>query len=93
MRAEERPLLARRCKAYYRQLSAPSAAEIRRTRVPVLLLCGASDRLVKAEQTQALRALLGSAAELREVPSTAHQLMQEDPDAVNALIEGFLARV
>jgi pimeloyl-ACP methyl ester carboxylesterase len=92
---EPRPRLrARRCKAYYRQLGGPSVAEIRRARLPTtLLLCGASDRLITTEQSRALHALLGSAAELREVPSTAHQLMQEDPTAVNALLEGFVARL
>ena len=83
-----------RCKAYYRQLTGPTAAEVRRVRVPVLLLCGAADLLVRPEQTRALRALLSSATtELRVVPSTSHQLMQEDPAAVNALLEEFFARV
>mmetsp|Transcript_3542 Transcript_3542/g.10927 ORF Transcript_3542/g.10927 Transcript_3542/m.10927 type:complete len:129 (-) Transcript_3542:515-901(-) len=87
------------CKAYYRQLSAPSPHEVAKVGsfVPSLVLCGAGDALIPPEKSRALAELLASASNtartapaIHQVPSTSHQLMQEDPPVVNKLIDGFL---
>jgi len=85
------------CKAYYRQLSAPSKEEIQSVgaEVPCLLIAGEDDALVPPESTAELHALLSSGApsEMHSVRATSHQLMQEDPEAVNALLGAFLQSV
>mgnify|MGYP003685271841 CR=1 FL=1 len=65
--------------------------------VPSLVLCGAGDALIPPEKSRALAELLASASNtartapaIHQVPSTSHQLMQEDPPVVNKLIDGFL---
>ena len=60
-------------------------------RAPVLLLCGESDQLVPPECSQRLQSTLPN-AELHTVPRTSHQLMQEQPDVVNGLIDGFFEK-
>ena len=86
-------------KAYYRQLVLPTADEVRAAgaKVPILLICGDSDKLVPrtstqgAGSTQALLALLPPGTPIHEVPEASHQLMQEDPRACSAIIDGFLS--
>ena len=71
------------CKAYYRQLEVPTAHQLALVRAPALLLCGAQDLLVPLDSSTRLQALLPS-AELQVLPRTAHQMMQEQPEAVHA---------
>ena len=80
-------------KAYYRQLVLPTADEVRAAgaKVPILLICGDSDKLVPRTSTEALLALLPPGTPIHEVPEASHQLMQEDPRACSAIIDGFLS--
>ena len=71
------------CKAYYRQLEVPTAHQLALVRAPALLLCGEQDLLVPLDSSTRLQALLPS-AELQVLPRTAHQMMQEQPEAVHA---------
>ena len=71
------------CKAYYRQLEVPTAHQLALVRAPALLLCGELDLFVPLDSSTRLQALLPS-AELQLLPRTAHQMMQEQPEAVHA---------
>lgn len=63
--------------------------------VPSLVISGEADGLIAPVRSLALAQLLASAAgrppALHTVPRTSHQLMQEDPAAVNELIATFVA--
>jgi pimeloyl-ACP methyl ester carboxylesterase len=80
------------CKAYYRQLRSPSPKDVRAAGalVRITLIAGESDQLVPRAQTQALKELLPESTTMHIVPNTSHQMMQEDPAAVGAIIDGFL---
>lgn len=81
------------CRAYYRQLSLPSASAVGAVACPVLLACGEHDLITPAEtHADALRALLTSAEtpEVERVRHASHQLMQEQPAAVNELLRHWL---
>jgi len=80
------------CKAYYRQVRLPSDDDVRAAgaRVPVVLLSGADDMLVPPSASEALKALLPAETQMYIVPDASHQLMQEDPPAVCALVDAFL---
>ena len=83
------------CKAYYRQMSAPPAEAIRRlgaTRLPIMLMAGEADLLVPLASTSALNVLLPT-AEMRVVPQTSHQMMQENPEAVCTNVTDLIDRV
>ena len=81
------------CKAYYRQLTAPTTDEIRLAgvRTPIMLIAGSDDKIISLPQVEALKALLPSGTQLRIVPESSHQMMQEEPIAVGELVEEFLA--
>lgn len=83
------------CKAYYRQVSLPSDDVVRAAgaRVPIVLLCGAEDKLVPSSLSEALLPLLPAETTMHLVPETSHQLMQEDPTAACAHVEAFLKRI
>lgn len=78
------------CKAYYRQLEVPTAHQLALVRAPALLLCGELDLFVPLDSSTRLQALLPS-AELQLLPRTAHQMMQEQPEAVNAALDAFFS--
>ena len=82
------------CKAYYRQLSVPSADAVRRVaaaRLPVSLLVGEADALIPRAATDALHALLPE-AEVRVIARASHQMMQENPTDVCAGVADLVAR-
>ena len=58
--------------------------------LPVLLIRGAADRMVTAEQATLLRAAL-PLAEYHEIPEAAHAPHLERPDVVNPLLLDFIA--
>jgi pimeloyl-ACP methyl ester carboxylesterase len=63
--------------------------------VPSLVISGEADGLIAPAKSLALAQLLASASggppAIHTVPRTSHQLMQEDPEAVNELIAAFVA--
>mmetsp|Transcript_22757 Transcript_22757/g.65591 ORF Transcript_22757/g.65591 Transcript_22757/m.65591 type:complete len:314 (+) Transcript_22757:99-1040(+) len=80
------------CKAYYRQLSMPSKEQLAQITAPVLLLHGEGDGLVDPSSSAQVAALLPKSAKLQQeaIADASHQLMQEQPDAVNTAIAAFL---
>ena len=82
------------CKAYYRQFPGLSAEQIPKiTRTPVLLIVGDSDLLAPADvHARKLRPLLPTCErEVVIVPEGAHQVMEEQPEAVSkAILDFFL---
>jgi len=80
------------CKAYYRQLAFPTADEVRLAgaTVPTVLLAGSDDRLVPRSATEALKALMPPHVPMHLIEDTSHQLMQESPETVCAIVEAFL---
>ena len=82
------------CKAYYRQFPGLSAEQIPKiTRTPVLLIVGESDLLAPADvHARKLRPLLPTCErEVVIVPEGAHQVMEEQPEAVSkAILDFFL---
>tara|TARA_B110001452_G_scaffold266414_1_gene273227 strand:- start:2156 stop:2419 length:264 start_codon:yes stop_codon:yes gene_type:complete len=81
------------CKAYYRQIEVPTAHQLALVRAPVLLLCGEADLLVPAECSRRLQEMLPGAPELQVIPNSSHQLMQEQPAAVNRKLQSFFSSV
>lgn len=80
-------------KAYYRQLTMPTPAEVRRAGLAVpsiAIILGEGDKLVPRAGAEALKALLPPGVAIHEVREASHQMMQEVPEACIALIEGFL---
>lgn len=61
-------------------------------RAPVLLVCGDADRLAAPECTTEIAALVPH-AEVVWVPECGHMLTMEKPEAVNAALNEWLARV
>lgn len=92
------------CRAYYNQLEVPADEEYAAVQIAALVLCGADDQVTPpAQHAAVVRSKLAagraaeeqadSSARVRElvlVEAAAHQVMQEQPDAVNAHIEAFL---
>ena len=61
-------------------------------RVPVSVVTGADDRLIRAEHSVAMARDLGSAAELVVLPGVGHVLTRSAPHEVNDAIARLLAR-
>ena len=81
-------------KAYYRQLRLPTLEMVASVNVPCLVLYGSGDQLVSPECSRRLHRYLergGGRAVMHEIEQAAHQVMQERPEKVNALLGAFLA--
>lgn len=78
-------------KAYYRQMEVPASVVLASVRVPVLLLVGSHDLLAPPECSRRVAAVLPD-CDLVELDGVAHQLMQEDPVAVNSRLSAFLVK-
>jgi pimeloyl-ACP methyl ester carboxylesterase len=85
-------------KAFYRQFRWISRTCVYRVACPVLIVQGEGDGLTKPAGAVALRALLRAAGrarcpacEVRLVPRAAHQVMEEQPLAVNDLLDEWVA--
>jgi len=81
------------CKAYYRQLQVPSIEVFAACATPTLLVNGEADGITPADMhARPLQQLItGAAREVVLVPSTSHQVMQEQPEQVHSAILAFLA--
>eukprot|EP00040_Diaphanoeca_grandis_P043610 m.268567 g.268567 ORF g.268567 m.268567 type:complete len:299 (-) comp79477_c0_seq1:29-925(-) len=81
------------CKAYYRQLSQPTLAQIHSIRVQTIVIHGESDLLIPPAKAQELTELLGGPnidiATYKEIKHASHQLMMEQPEEVNLLLSDF----
>ena len=74
-------------------ISRPDAlAHIGRLRCPVLVLCGEADQLTPVDRSHELVAAIPG-AELALLPQCGHMLTMEQPQAVNARLLNWLARV
>jgi pimeloyl-ACP methyl ester carboxylesterase len=62
-------------------------------KVPVLLVTGADDRLVRAEHSCAMKRDLGDAAELVVLPGVGHALNRSAPHEVNEALDQLLTKV
>lgn len=61
-------------------------------RVPVSVVAGEDDRLIRVEHSRALKDELGAAADLVVLPGVGHALNRSAPHAVNAAIDRLLER-
>jgi pimeloyl-ACP methyl ester carboxylesterase len=61
--------------------------------IPVLLVAGADDRLIRVEHSYAMNKQLGNCAELVVLPGVGHVLTRSAPHEVNGALDGLLARV
>jgi 3-oxoadipate enol-lactonase len=75
----------RACLAYY-----AAGAEVERIDVPALVVHGSEDRIVPVENGRRLAARLPH-ADYVELPGYGHDLAQEAPDELAALIDAFLS--
>ena len=62
------------------------------SRVPIMVVTGADDRLIRAEHSAAMTRDLGGAAELVVLPGVGHVLTRSAPHAVNDAIDRLLVR-
>jgi len=62
-------------------------------RVPVSVVHGSDDRLIRVEHAQATAADLGAAAELTVLPGVGHVLTRSAPHEVNVALDRLLARL
>ncbi|MDT7569998.1 MAG: hypothetical protein QOE05_172 [Actinomycetota bacterium] len=62
-------------------------------RVPVAVVAGEDDRLIRVEHSLAMKRDLGAAAELVVLPGVGHVLNRSAPHDVNAAIDALLERV
>jgi pimeloyl-ACP methyl ester carboxylesterase len=62
-------------------------------RVPVAIVAGEDDRLIRVEHSIALKEALGASAELVVLPGVGHALNRSAPHDVNAAIDRLLERV
>ena len=61
--------------------------------VPVVIVAGEDDRLIRVEHSYAMKRALGDAAELIVLPGVGHVLNRSAPHEVNAAIDSLLDRV
>jgi pimeloyl-ACP methyl ester carboxylesterase len=61
--------------------------------VPVVIVAGEDDRLIRVEHSYAMASDLGDAAELVVLPGVGHVLTRSAPHEVNAALDRLLARV
>jgi len=83
------------CRAYYRQIRVPAAEVFAGCKAPTLIVGGEEDRLAPFElHASSLSKAIGPATrELLILPEAAHQVMQEQPEAVCSAIAAFIAGV
>merc|ERR1712130_757683 len=83
-------------KAYYTQLAnwKLTCNIIVPDKLPILMLNGEADKIAPASGIGDIVSMLGiDRVESHEIKLSGHQCMQERPEEVNSLIEGFLTRV
>jgi pimeloyl-ACP methyl ester carboxylesterase len=77
----------------YRDLAACNAFDcmdhLQEIHLPVLIICGAEDRLTPVKYSQYLHDKIG-ASTLRIIPDAGHYVMREQPQAVNHAIEQWM---
>ncbi len=79
----------------YRDLAACNVfdvmSELERISLPVLIVCGEQDVMTPPKYAEYLRAHL-PAATLRLIPDSGHDIMRQQPDALNAAISDWLIK-
>ncbi len=77
----------------YRDLAACNAFDcmnrLQEIHLPVLIICGAEDRLTPIKYSQYLHDKIGGST-LRIIPDAGHYVMREQPEAVNLAIERWM---
>ena len=77
----------------YRDLAACNAFDcmnrLQEIHLPVLIICGAEDRLTPVKYSQYLHDNIGGST-LRIIPDAGHYVMREQPQAVNQAIEQWM---
>ena len=80
------------CRAYYRQFRWVDDWQVGGCGVPACVITGEADKLTPPRCGRAVAAEINHSA-FYSVPEAAHQVMQEQPEAVHAIIDGFLNSV
>ena len=80
------------CRAYYRQYRWVDDWKVGGCGVPACVITGEADKLTPPRCGRAVAAEINHSA-FYSVPEAAHQVMQEQPEAVHAIIDGFLNSV
>ncbi len=79
----------------YRDLAACNAFDcmdhLQEIHLPVLIICGAEDRLTPVKYSQYLHDKIGGST-LRIIPDAGHYVMREQPQAVNHAIEQWMQK-
>ena len=80
------------CRAYYCQFSWIEDYQVGRCGVPACVITGEGDKLTPPRCGQKVAAEISHSA-CYTIANAGHQAMQEQPDAVHAIMDGFLASV